>query len=397
MAAITLDGVGKRYVQTTDAGLLVRRLADVARRRRAQPFWALQDVDLEVQQGETVGVVGRNGSGKTTLLRLLAGVTAPSTGRLRVEGSIAPLIGVGVGFNPELTGRENVHANGRILGMSAHRLRRDLDEIVAFAELEEFLDTPVKFYSSGMFLRLAFAVAIQLEPDILLVDEVLAVGDLAFQAKCFERMRRLRAAGTTIVVVTHNLGLVEQLCDRAIVLSSGRTVFDGDVDRALGAYHDVLHLDRAAREEAADLTGQQGDDPRFAGGASIEVEVLDHRGRPVGAARSGQPLLLRIRAEFDHEVRDPVLGLAVRADSVGHVYMVHTLPGEYVGGHGPGRPFTARATIGTPLLPGRYAVLCNLSDADGELILGSSRPARFAIASSDGTDGIVDLQPRVVA
>jgi ABC-2 type transport system ATP-binding protein len=263
--------------------------------------------------------------------------------------------------------------------MSAERLHRDLDEIVAFSELEEFLDTPVKYYSSGMFLRLAFAVAIQLEPEVLLVDEVLAVGDLAFQTKCFERMRRLQRNGTTIVVVTHNLGLLEQLCDRAVVLHRGRLEFDGDVDGALGAYHDVLHLDRAARAAAADLTGQQGDELRFVGGADVAVEVLDHKGRAVAAAR------------------DPVLGLAVRSDTAGPVYMVHTLPGEYRGEHGPGRPFTARATMDTPLLPGRYSVLVNVCDSDGEVILGSGRPARFAIASSDSTEGVVDLEPRVVA
>jgi ABC-type polysaccharide/polyol phosphate transport system ATPase subunit len=395
--AIRLEAVGKRYVRTTDAGLFVKRLADVARGRRAQAFWALQDLDLAVREGETLGVIGRNGSGKTTLLRLLAGVTAPSAGHLTVRGSIAPLIGVGVGFDPELTGRENVFANGQILGMSKARLRRDLDEIVAFSELEEFLDTPVKYYSSGMFLRLAFAVAIQLEPDVLLVDEVLAVGDLAFQMKCFERMRRLQRNGTTIVVVTHNLGLLEQLCDRAVVLHSGRKAFDGDVDGALGAYHDVLHLDRSARAAAADLTGQQGDELRFVGGAAVEVEVLDRRGRPVGAARSGQPLLLRVTADFEHEVEDPVLGIAVRSDTAGPVYMVHTLPGEYQGSHGPGHPFTARATMDTPLLPGRYSVLVNVCDRDGEVILGSGRPARFAIASTDATDGVVDLAPKVVA
>src|SRR5689334_13465022 len=188
--AIDLQRVGKRYLQHRHGDdILARRLLTPWRwgGHRAE-HWALRDIDFSVRAGETVGVIGRNGSGKTTLLRLLSGVSAPTTGRLRVAGSIAPLIGVGVGFSPELTGRENVFVNGQLLGMNEQEVRRRFDAIVDFSEIEDFIDTPVKYYSSGMFLRLGFSVAIHADPEVLLVDEILAVGDIAFQLKCLERM-----------------------------------------------------------------------------------------------------------------------------------------------------------------------------------------------------------------
>ncbi len=199
--------------------MLVKRLVQPWRwRPRRTETWALRDLDLQIERGETVGVIGRNGSGKTTLLRLLSGVSAPTTGRLRVAGSIAPLIGVGVGFHPELTGRENVFVNGRLLGMSERQLRDRYDAIVDFSEIGDAIDMPVKYYSSGMFLRLGFSVAIHTDPEILLVDEILAVGDIAFQLKCLERMREVQARGTTIVVVTHNLHSLDQIAPRTVVL-----------------------------------------------------------------------------------------------------------------------------------------------------------------------------------
>ncbi|MCW2548999.1 MAG: transporter protein, partial [Mycobacterium sp.] len=186
--AISLQGVGKSYNKTVHGGdFLLKKLLRPGSwfsQPADDPLWALRDIDLTVARGETIGVIGRNGSGKTTLLRMLSGVSAPSTGHLRVVGSIAPLIGIGVGFHAELTGRENVMVNGRLLGMSDRELKRKFDDIDAFSEIEEFIDTPVKFYSSGMFLSLGFSVAIHTQPDVLLVDEILAVGDLAFQLKC---------------------------------------------------------------------------------------------------------------------------------------------------------------------------------------------------------------------
>ncbi len=183
MSAIVAEGLGKRFRQYRDRGSLLARALRRGSTRDVQDIWALRDVDFTVERGGTLGIIGRNGSGKTTLLRLLSGVSGPSEGRLRIEGRIAPLIGIGVGFNRELTGRENVRVNGRLLGMSSEEVDATFDQIVAFAELEEFIDLPVKFYSSGMFLRLAFSVAIHTNPDVLLVDEILAVGDVGCQFK----------------------------------------------------------------------------------------------------------------------------------------------------------------------------------------------------------------------
>jgi ABC-2 type transport system ATP-binding protein len=350
MTPIVLEGVGKRYRQTDDRAGIVP-----GSKRVAREHWALHPIDVTVAAGETLGVIGRNGSGKTTLLRLLAGVSAPSTGHLRVTGTIAPLIGVGVGFDAELTGRENVQVNGRILGMSAAEVRRDLDEIVAFAELEAFLDTPVKFYSSGMFLRLAFAVAIHRQPDVLLVDEVLAVGDLAFQLKCFERMSELQAAGTTIVVVTHNLGMLRRLCDRAIVLDRGRMVFGGNVDEAVGAYHQHLA-------------------GRVSGDGEVTVDLPSHR------VTAGEPIRVTVRAECEGAARTRLVLSTTHVPVVAEVQ----LP--------PGHEVTVE--LRNRLLTASYTVTAVVEDSAGRTI-GSSPAIPFYVEADTRALGVVDLDLRL--
>lgn len=209
-------------------------------RARHEDFVALAPLDLRIGQGESVALLGRNGSGKSTLLKLVAGVMSPDTGRVRVRGRLAGLLEVGAGFHPDLTGRENVHLNASILGMRPAQVAERFEEIVDFADIGPFLDTQVRFYSSGMFLRLAFAVAVHTEPDVFLVDEILAVGDEAFRDKCLRRIERLSAEGRTLVVVSHDLPLMERLCNRGVVLDAGRLVADGPVAEA------VAHL-RVAR------------------------------------------------------------------------------------------------------------------------------------------------------
>ena len=199
-------------------------------------FWALKDISFEVQPGEVIGIIGRNGSGKSTLLKILSDITAPTTGRVELHGRVASLLEVGTGFHPELSGRENVFLNGAILGMTKSEIRRKFDEIVAFAEIEKFIDTPVKRYSSGMYVRLAFAVAAHLEPEILIVDEVLAVGDAPFQDKCLGKMGEVSRAGRTILFVSHNMQAVRQLCNRAILLDTGSVRGDGKAAAITTAY-----------------------------------------------------------------------------------------------------------------------------------------------------------------
>jgi lipopolysaccharide transport system ATP-binding protein len=201
-----------------------------------EEFWALKDVSFEIKRGDRVGIIGRNGAGKSTLLKILSRITEPSTGRVSLQGRVASLLEVGTGFHPELTGRENIYLNGAILGMSKAEITRKFDEIVAFAEVEKFLDTPVKRYSSGMYVRLAFAVAAHLEPEILVVDEVLAVGDSQFQKKCLGKMEDVGKQGRTVLFVSHNMGVIESLCNQGVYLKSGQVDFCGSIQKAINHY-----------------------------------------------------------------------------------------------------------------------------------------------------------------
>ncbi|MBI5865095.1 MAG: ABC transporter ATP-binding protein, partial [Planctomycetes bacterium] len=238
--AIRVTGLGKRYRINAGAdaahGLRwFRRAMGIggANARDAEELWALRDASLDVQPGEIVGLIGRNGAGKSTLLKILSRVAEPSEGRAIVNGRVGSLLEVGTGFHPDLSGRDNIYLNGSILGMSRSEIRSRFDQITAFAEIDRFLDTPVKRYSSGMYVRLAFAVAAHLEPEILLVDEVLAVGDTAFQRKCLGKMSEVSCGGRTILFVSHNLAAVEGLCGRGVLLKKGRVAFDGPVREAL--------------------------------------------------------------------------------------------------------------------------------------------------------------------
>ncbi len=201
-----------------------------------EEFWALKDINLEIKQGDRVGIIGRNGAGKSTLLKILSRITEPTTGRIKIKGRIASLLEVGTGFHPELTGRENIFLNGAILGMSRVDIKKNFDEIVAFAEVEKFLDTPVKRYSSGMYVRLAFSVAAHLKPDILIIDEVLAVGDAAFQKKCIGKMRDVAEGGRTILFVSHNMGALNKLCPKTILLNEGKVTGQGPTENIISQY-----------------------------------------------------------------------------------------------------------------------------------------------------------------
>src|SRR5262245_30024402 len=212
-------------------------------RPKSEEFWALKDISFEVKRGETLGIIGRNGAGKSTLLKVLSRITEPSEGRARIRGRLASLLEVGTGFHPELTGRENIYLNGSILGMSRAEIGKKFDAIVAFAEIEKFLDTPVKRYSSGMYVRLAFSVAAHLEPDILVVDEVLAVGDVAFQRKCLDYMKKLAQSGITILLVSHDLFAVKAMCRRVLTLSAGKLLFDGLSAEGIALYEKDSRLE----------------------------------------------------------------------------------------------------------------------------------------------------------
>src|SRR5437764_2130105 len=314
-AAISAQMLGKRYVishqlrepYTALRDVLAdgtRRLVSRALRGRngerptREEFWALRDVTFDLEQGDRVGVIGRNGAGKSTLLKILSRITEPSTGRVRIDGRVASLLEVGTGFHPELTGRENIFFNGAILGMRRAEIKRKFDAIVAFSEIERFLDTPVKRYSSGMYVRLAFAVAAHLEPEILLVDEVLAVGDHAFQQKCLGKMRDVATGdGRTILFVSHNMSALAQLCEHGILLEKGSV-------QAIGPVKDVI---RSYLQSGLDPNSARAGFPADPGKPCqyVAAEILHGDGSLGSDFSCDEPVLIRLRFEG----RDPVPGL----------------------------------------------------------------------------------------
>lgn len=249
-----------------------------------EDFWALKDLTFEIRRGEVVGIIGRNGAGKSTLLKILSRITEPTAGRIELEGRVASLLEVGTGFHPELTGRENIFLNGSILGMSSHEMKRQFDQIVAFAGIETFLDTPVKRYSSGMYVRLAFAVAAHMEPEILIVDEVLAVGDFEFQRKCIGKMHEVSTSGRTVLFVSHNMAAIKSLTSRALVLANGRLIVDAGTEEAIAAYVSSDSRDLAQRDNWGEGTFTK----------IIDARMIDDDGQQIHAYEPGQPLRIEI-------------------------------------------------------------------------------------------------------
>jgi lipopolysaccharide transport system ATP-binding protein len=284
-------GDGLRHVleQAARAPLKWLQARRTARKATREEFWALSDINLEIKQGEAVGIIGRNGAGKSTLLKLLSRITDPTKGRIRIRGRLASLLEVGTGFHPELTGRENIFLNGAILGMSRVEIKRKFDEIVAFSEVERFLDTPVKRYSSGMYVRLAFSVAAHLEPEILVIDEVLAVGDAAFQKKCLGKMNEVARHGRTVLFVSHQLPVVQNLCTRCVLLQEGRVAKHGPTKEVLGVY--MAHSDGLSEACLAERKDRRGTGDAIA----TAVEVLDADGKPLQSVASGMTVVLRVR------------------------------------------------------------------------------------------------------
>lgn len=268
-------------------------------------IWALKDVDLNIQHGEVVGIIGRNGAGKSTLLKVLAGITEPTKGEVRLRGRVGSLLEIGTGFHPELTGRENIFLNGAILGMTRREIQAKFDEIVDFAEIERFIDTPVKHFSSGMYMRLAFAVAAHLEPEILLVDEVLAVGDAQFQKKCLGKMGEVAQTGRTVLFVSHNMASVQNLCTRGVILDIGEKVFDGNIHEAINHYlqKTIASIQQTNLKERKDRDGTGA--LRF-----THMEICDPNGMPLDVVLSGQEVHFRFYYRSFQKYNNPSVNLA---------------------------------------------------------------------------------------
>jgi len=359
--AISVEGVSRRFrIHARDARTL-KDLFVQRGRAEATDVWALRDVSLDVARGEAVGLIGRNGSGKTTLLRIVAGIIKPTTGRVRAEGRIGSLLELGAGFHPDFTGRENVFLNGAIYGLRRADIRQRFDEIVAFAELEHAIDRPVRTYSSGMTVRLGFAIAAFLDADVLLLDEVFAVGDESFQRKCFGRIARFKQEGGTIVFVSHDASAVERLCERAVLLDSGSVAFDGPTREAIARYRRSLADDIDPAERGAGLREWGSGEATIA-----SAQLVGQEGAERLQFLSGEPFALRVAVSTTDGVPAPRLQLELRDDAGTLVAGQAVDLGELGWAAGNGER-GVRFEIGSlPLADGRFHLRLGLTDESGE-------------------------------
>ena len=384
--AVRVENLSKRYIIRHEAkvdtlrdalGHGARALWARLRQRRVEreEFWSLRDVSFEVQPGEVVGIIGRNGAGKSTLLKILSRITEPTTGKVHLRGRVASLLEVGTGFHPELSGRENIFLNGAILGMSRAEIRRKFDEIVAFAEVEKFLDTPVKRYSSGMYVRLAFAVAAHLEPEILIVDEVLAVGDAAFQKKCLGKMQSVvHSHGRTILFVSHNMAALRRLCNRGIVLQQGRCVHEGNIESALAFYEANGGVSRGATRFRQ---------PHKEGSVTITSAVVRDAANSETSFVAGTPLQLEITLRSPTTLSGVTMGFTVSDRSGNAVFTSHH--DDVTSGDlqlAEGTQSFAIAIDPNLLLPGIYTVTVGVMDRTWNVLALESECVDFEILPS---------------
>jgi len=391
---IRLEDVSKRFVIRQDKSLKERVVNFRRGNEHKEEFWALDGVDLTVESGTTVGLIGPNGSGKSTLLKMIGGILQPTRGTVERRGRLAALIELGAGFHPDLTGRENVYLNCAILGLSRDQTERHFDAIVDFSGIERFIDTQVKFYSSGMYVRLAFAVAVHVDPDLLLVDEVLAVGDEPFQRKCMDRIRRFQQEGRTIVIVSHALDQVGDLCDRAVVLEGGKVVLDGDPRdalRTLRADYETARKDDEARR--GERTGEVTVSAVVDG-----VRALDRSGSPVTSFQPGDDLVVEVTVQAVEPLTDWMLGVGLDTPLGQVVYGTHT---GLLGTPVPDLAAGQRATFSL-LLPdlrlgqGEYFLHGAVAMTSGAEIHRLAQGAMVSVTSAGDSSGPLDVRARLL-
>jgi ABC-2 type transport system ATP-binding protein len=307
---VDVADVSKRFTVRKDSSLKERIVTlGKAGRRHREDYWALNDVSVQIRAGSTLGLIGHNGSGKSTLLKVIGGIIQPTSGEVRQRGRVAALLELGAGFHPDLTGRENVYLNASLLGLTREETDSRFAEILEFSGIGDFIDTQVKFYSSGMYVRLAFAVAVHTDPDILLVDEVLAVGDEAFQKKCMDKIEEFQREGRSIIFVSHALGQIEELCDRVLLLDHGKVVFDGIPETAVERFREIL-------KEGSEREGQHNLSMQAM--KVLGVEICDESGQKVEEISAGTPFNVRIRVHSDVRVESWALGFSIDTGS-GHM------------------------------------------------------------------------------
>jgi ABC-2 type transport system ATP-binding protein len=372
-AVIEVEQLSKRFVIRKDKSIKERVVNAALSRQHREDFWALRDVTLSIDSGTTVGLIGPNGSGKSTLLKAIGGIIQPTSGTVRRRGRLAALLELGAGFHPDLTGRDNIYLNAAILGLSRRQTDEHFDAIVDFSGIEKFIDTQVKFYSSGMYVRLAFAVAVHVDPDVLLVDEVLAVGDEPFQRKCMARIKRFQQEGRTIVLVTHALDQVVEFCNRAVVLENGHVVIDGTAREATK----VLRADFDEQRSAEQAASGQGALARV-----LSVQPLTPDGRPVLEPRPDEDLVLRVTVEADEPLDDWVLGVGIDSPTGQQIFGTNTqLMGLRMDRLVGRRQIDVRLS-GLRLGEGQYHVHGALAEWDGPAFTVLQAAARLEI---DGT------------
>jgi ABC-type polysaccharide/polyol phosphate transport system ATPase subunit len=381
MGDIRIENVSKRYRIYPRRSDRLREVLSFGRTERHHDFWALKDVNLKVEKGTSLGLLGRNGAGKSTLLRIISGVLQPSSGSARVDGRIAALLQLGAGFNPEFTGRENAFLNGMFLGIDRREMLKRFDEIEAFADLGEFMDQPVKSYSSGMRARLGFAVAVNVEPDVLLVDETLSVGDGVFRHLGIQKMRELQGSGVTIVFVTHSTGMVKNFCTEAALLHEGNLIAHGDTSETVDYYQALLSRAASQRgdretnlarlpetEDDGTETPEFEEDPKLQGRPSRlrhgtgeakihNVEVLDEQGKPVEVVLPESTITVRVHVEYAEEVGSSIVGFILRNKTGLDIFSTNTkLENVKIKGHRPGDRIVVDFSFKTPLRHGPYSV-----------------------------------------
>lgn len=401
-AHIEFKNVTKRY--RLGKGLLSLRSALGGNGGSGRPedyHWAVNDVSFQLHPGESLAAIGPNGAGKTTILKLLSQVTKPTSGEVRINGRLSALIELGAGFHPDLTGRENVFLNGTILNMSTADIRKRFDAIVDFAGIGDYLDTPVKRYSSGMYARLGFAIAAHVDPEILLVDEVLAVGDFAFQTKCYARMDELRRNGTSLIFVSHNMDAVRRVCDRGLVMYRGKAIYQGSATEAVVAYSDLIR--EAAREAKTAVPLEGGLSQRV---MTFDCEIEGVRllaasgaaaGKPVSVLHSGDAARVELDVVFHKPVESPIFAFTVRTPDGRMVYNQTT---DWMGVETPAYAAGERCRVGfdirLPLLDGHYELGADIASADlSHYYDRVERAMGFWIKSTDGAKGLADLGARV--
>ena len=380
---------------------LYRRPADRLRELlpRARPrhtdFWALRDIGFELQKGETLGLVGPNGCGKSTLLQIVCGILQPTSGRVVTRGRIAALLELGAGFNPEFTGRENVYLNGEIMGLSRAEIDKAMPSIESFAEIGEFIARPVKEYSSGMYVRLAFSTAIHVDPEILIVDEALAVGDAVFANRCVRKFQELRERKITVLFVSHDLGLVKQLSDRAILLLNGRIAAQGAPNDVINRYIGLVLAKEESKNKKDDRIHASF---RHGDGSSeiLSVEILNARGEASTAVTGGEPITVRVRSRFHQAKSDPMVGILIRTRIGMDVYGTNTrLERVRLGDFQPGDELEVDFGVECWLTPQQYTLTVATQNADGTSHDWLDDAVAFDVVDTRAAAGVANLRAQV--